>query len=97
MLRADQIEFEAFAARVFQMHDPRAIVDSITPGSVDGGRDAMCLRCHLGPTAAEMMGLGVDDRRVANERSTTQLTLTRSSSLTDNLSFIPFSSSVTLD
>jgi hypothetical protein len=32
-----------------------------------------------------------------NERSTTQLTLTRSSSLTDNLSFIPFSSSVTLD
>lgn len=34
------IAFEAFAARVFQMHDPRVIIDSITRGSVDGGRDA---------------------------------------------------------
>ncbi|MGJ5040660.1 restriction endonuclease [Bradyrhizobium sp. HKCCYLRH1062] len=35
------IAFEAFAARVFQMHDPRVIVDTITRGSVDGGRDAI--------------------------------------------------------
>lgn len=35
------IAFEAFAARVFQMHDPRVIVDTITRGSVDGGRDAV--------------------------------------------------------
>jgi hypothetical protein len=33
--------FEAFAARVFQMHDPRVIVDEITRASVDGGRDAI--------------------------------------------------------
>ena len=35
------IAFEAFAARVFQMHDPRVIIDTITRGSVDGGRDAI--------------------------------------------------------
>jgi len=35
------IAFEAFAARVFQMHDPRVIIDMITRGSVDGGRDAI--------------------------------------------------------
>ena len=35
------IAFEAFAARIFQMHDPRVIVDQITRGSVDGGRDAI--------------------------------------------------------
>lgn len=35
------VAFEAFAARVFQMHDPRVIVDTITRGSVDGGRDAI--------------------------------------------------------
>jgi hypothetical protein len=35
------VAFEAFAARVFQMHDPRVIVDTITRGSVDGGRDAV--------------------------------------------------------
>jgi len=35
------IAFEAFAARVFQMHDPRVIIDTITRGSVDGGRDAV--------------------------------------------------------
>jgi hypothetical protein len=33
--------FEAFAARIFQMHDPRVIVDQITRASVDGGRDAV--------------------------------------------------------
>jgi hypothetical protein len=33
--------FEAFAARVFQMHDRRVIVDEITRASVDGGRDAI--------------------------------------------------------
>jgi hypothetical protein len=35
------IAFEAFAARIFQMHDPRVIVDTITRGAVDGGRDAI--------------------------------------------------------
>lgn len=34
------IAFEGFAARIFQMHDPRVIVDEITRGVVDGGRDA---------------------------------------------------------
>jgi hypothetical protein len=33
--------FEAFAARIFQMHDPRVIVDQLTRASVDGGRDAV--------------------------------------------------------
>ena len=32
--------FERFAARVFQMHDQRVIVDEVTRGVVDGGRDA---------------------------------------------------------
>ncbi len=35
------IAFEGFAARIFQMHDPRAIIDEITRASVDGGRDAI--------------------------------------------------------
>jgi hypothetical protein len=35
------VAFEAFAARVFQMHDQRVTVDTITRGSVDGGRDAI--------------------------------------------------------
>ena len=35
------VAFEAFAARIFQMHDPRVIIDTITRGSVDGGRDAI--------------------------------------------------------
>jgi hypothetical protein len=35
------IAFEAFAARIFQMHDSRVIIDLITRGSVDGGRDAV--------------------------------------------------------
>lgn len=33
--------FEVFAACLFQMHDPNAIVDEITRGAVDGGRDAV--------------------------------------------------------
>ena len=33
--------FEAFAARIFQMHDSRVIVDQLTRASVDGGRDAV--------------------------------------------------------
>ncbi len=33
--------FEAFAARVFQMHDQRVIIDEITRTAVDGGRDAV--------------------------------------------------------
>ena len=32
--------FERFAARLFQMHDQRVIVDEVTRASVDGGRDA---------------------------------------------------------
>jgi Restriction endonuclease AspBHI N-terminal/Restriction endonuclease len=35
------VAFEAFAARVFQMHDQRVIIDEITRASVDGGRDAI--------------------------------------------------------
>jgi hypothetical protein len=34
------IAFEGFAARVFQMLDQRVIVDGVTRGVVDGGRDA---------------------------------------------------------
>lgn len=33
--------FERFAARLFQMHDHRVIVDEISRGVVDGGRDAI--------------------------------------------------------
>jgi len=33
--------FESFAARIFQMHDPRVIIDEITQASIDGGRDAL--------------------------------------------------------
>ncbi|WP_281972380.1 restriction endonuclease [Ruegeria faecimaris] len=35
------VAFEAFAARIFQMHDQRVIIDNITRASVDGGRDAV--------------------------------------------------------
>ena len=35
------IEFEGFAARVYRMTDPRVIIDEVTRGSVDGGRDAI--------------------------------------------------------
>ncbi|MER9971180.1 restriction endonuclease [Mesorhizobium sp. M0060] len=35
------ISFEAFAARIFQMYDQRVVIDEITRGSIDGGRDAV--------------------------------------------------------
>jgi hypothetical protein len=35
------IGFEHFAARIYQMHDQRVIIDQITRSSVDGGRDAI--------------------------------------------------------
>jgi len=34
-------QFEAFAARIFQMQDQRAVIDEITRNVVDGGRDAI--------------------------------------------------------
>ena len=33
--------FEAFAARLFEMHDQRVIIDEVTRAAVDGGRDAV--------------------------------------------------------
>jgi hypothetical protein len=33
--------FESFAAKLFQMHDSRVIVDQVTRNAVDGGRDAI--------------------------------------------------------
>ncbi len=33
--------FERFSARIFQMHDQRVLVDEITRGVTDGGRDAV--------------------------------------------------------
>lgn len=33
--------FEGFAARIFQMHDQRVIIDNVTRATVDGGRDAV--------------------------------------------------------
>lgn len=35
------ITFESFAARIFQLYDSRAIIDEITRGVIDGGRDAI--------------------------------------------------------
>ena len=35
------IAFEAFAARIYQMTDQRVIIDEITRGTIDGGRDAV--------------------------------------------------------
>lgn len=35
------IAFEAFAARIYQMTDTRVIIDEITRGTIDGGRDAI--------------------------------------------------------
>lgn len=35
------IAFEAFAARIYQMTDSRVIIDEITRGVIDGGRDAI--------------------------------------------------------
>jgi len=39
--QAAPIAFEAFAARVYQMTDARVIIDEITRGTIDGGRDAV--------------------------------------------------------
>jgi hypothetical protein len=33
--------FESFAAEIYRLHDPRAVIDEITRRSVDGGRDAV--------------------------------------------------------
>ncbi|QNB09798.1 restriction endonuclease [Herbaspirillum frisingense] len=35
------VAFEAFAARIYQMTDARVIIDEITRGTIDGGRDAI--------------------------------------------------------
>jgi hypothetical protein len=35
------IAFEIFAARIYQMTDSRVIIDEITRGAIDGGRDAI--------------------------------------------------------
>lgn len=35
------IAFEKFAARIYQMTDSRVIIDEITRGTIDGGRDAI--------------------------------------------------------
>jgi hypothetical protein len=43
--------FEAFAARIYQMTDSRVIVDEITRGTIDGGRDAI---------GRYLLGLGED-------------------------------------
>lgn len=45
------IAFEAFAARIYQMTDPRVIIDVITRGVIDGGRDAV---------GRYLLGLGED-------------------------------------
>lgn len=45
------IAFEAFAARIFQMTDTRVIIDEITRGVIDGGRDAV---------GRYLLGLGED-------------------------------------
>lgn len=45
------IAFEAFAARIYQMTDSRVIVDEITRGAIDGGRDAI---------GRYMLGMGDD-------------------------------------
>lgn len=52
----DPISFEPFAARLYQMFDPRLTIEEITRGVVDGGRDAVG-RLHIGlpkdPVSAE--------------------------------------------
>lgn len=48
--------FEALAARIFQMHDQRVIIDKITQAVADGGRDAIgryLLRLSEDPVYAE--------------------------------------------
>jgi len=39
--RNTPIAFEAFAARVYRMLDQRVLIDEITRGTIDGGRDAI--------------------------------------------------------
>jgi hypothetical protein len=39
--KSSPISFEGFAAKVFQLSDQRVIIDEITRGVVDGGRDAI--------------------------------------------------------
>lgn len=39
--RDTPIAFESFAARIYQMTDSRVIIDEITRGTIDGGRDAV--------------------------------------------------------
>lgn len=47
--KAAPLLFEIFAARLFQMQDQRVVIDQITRGAVDGGRDAIG-RYRLGLT-----------------------------------------------
>lgn len=37
----EPIAFEAFAARIYQLTDSRVVIDEITRGTIDGGRDAI--------------------------------------------------------
>ena len=39
--KSDPFLFEDFAAKIFEMHDEKVIIDEITRNSVDGGRDAI--------------------------------------------------------
>jgi len=41
LFKDQPLSFEKFAACVFQMHDERVIIDEVTRGSIDGGRDAI--------------------------------------------------------
>lgn len=49
--RDTPIAFEAFAARIYQMTDSRVVIDEITRGVIDGGRDAV---------GRYLLGLGED-------------------------------------
>lgn len=46
--KGSPIAFEHFAARIFQMQDQRVLIDEITRGTIDGGKDAIG-RYRLGP------------------------------------------------
>lgn len=39
--KQSSIAFEHFAARIFQMQDQRVIIDEVTRGTIDGGKDAV--------------------------------------------------------
>jgi hypothetical protein len=39
--KQSSIAFEHFSARIFQMQDPRLIIDEVTRGTIDGGKDAI--------------------------------------------------------